>query len=180
MHIRPATSQDLSVCLALDHTYTTDHVWQMETHSENGLHITTFRLAPLPREVRVSYPLTTEALLASWQRRDEFFVAETEMGICGYVTMSVQAEHSTVRIGDLVVGAPHRRQGVGTALLWAAARWGREHALSRLIVELPTKNYPATRFCQSRNLAFCGYNEHYWPNQDIVLFFGQSLGQSLR
>ena len=47
--------------------------------------------------------------------------------------------------------------------------------LVRLVVEVQTKSYPAIRFCRSRGLTFCGYSDHYWPSQDIALFFGESL-----
>jgi GNAT superfamily N-acetyltransferase len=163
--------------MTLNHSYITDHVWQMENRPGGGneFHTVTFRVVRLPRETRIEYPLRGSDLLASWQRRDGFLIAEADANICGYVTLTVYAEHHTVWIGDLVVDLPHRRQGVGTALLQAAAQWGRDRDLSRLAIEVQTKNYPAIRFCQSRGLTFCGYNDHYWPGQDIALFFGQSL-----
>jgi GNAT superfamily N-acetyltransferase len=159
----------------LDHSYTTSSVWQMETRERDGALTVTFREARLPREIRVNYPRQGKELLVGWQRRDGFLVAVEDGQIAGYVALTTQAEHGIARIGDLVVGRPRRRRGIGTALLWAAAEWGRDHDLVRLVVETQTKNYPAIRFCQSRGLAFCGYNDHYWPSQDIVLFFGDSL-----
>jgi GNAT superfamily N-acetyltransferase len=175
VEVRPARSRDLKECLALDHSYTTDHVWQMETREENGVLTVCFRLARLPREMRVEYPCQGADLLAGWRRCDDFLVAVDGGRVCGYVALTVQPEHGIVRASDLVVDRPERRRGVGTALLWAAVQWGREHDLARLVVEVQTKNYPAIRFCQSRGLTFCGYSDHYWPSQDIALFFGESL-----
>ena len=175
MRVRPAESRDLEACRALDHSYTTDRVWQMETREVNGSLTVTFRVARLPRTMRVNYPRQGEDLLAGWRQRDGFLTAEEDGRVCGYVALTSQAEHGIAWVGDLVVGRPWRRRGIGTALLRAAARWGRESDLVRLVVEVQTKNYPAMQFCQARGLAFCGYNDHYWPTQDIVLFFGQSL-----
>jgi hypothetical protein len=53
----------------------------------------------------------------------------------------------------------------------AAAR----RALRHLSVEVPTKNYPAICFCQRNNLTFCGFNDRYFANQDVALFFGQAV-----
>jgi GNAT superfamily N-acetyltransferase len=175
MQIRPAWPRDLEACAALDHSYTTNQVWQVEVREENGVPTVTFRLARLPREVRVNYPRQDDELLAGWQQRDGFLVAVDQGYIHGYVGLTAQAELGIARVGDLVVDRPSRRRGVGTALLKAASQWGREQELGWLLVEVQTKNYPAIRFCRSRGLTFCGYNDHYWPSRDIVLFFGESL-----
>jgi GNAT superfamily N-acetyltransferase len=102
-------------------------------------------------------------------------VAEEEGQIAGYVALTAQPEHGIAWVGDLVVDRPWRRQGVGTELLRAAGQWGCDNDLPRMVVEIQTKNYPAIRFCQSRGLTFCGYNDRFWPSQDIALFFGGSL-----
>jgi GNAT superfamily N-acetyltransferase len=173
--VRPAKQRDLEACGALDHCCTTDRVWQMEAREENGVLTSTFRVASLPREVRVAYPRQGKALVDAWKRRDGFLVAEEEGYVRGYVALTAGVEHGIAWVRDLVVDRAWRRRGVGSALLHAGGDWGRERGLGRLVVEVQTKNYPAIRFCQARRLAFCGYNDHYWPSQDIVLFFGESL-----
>jgi len=165
----------MEACSALDHSYTTDRVWQMETRGGNSALTITFRVARLPREVRVDYPRQDDVLLAGWKQSDGFLVAAEGGRVCGYVALTARIGHDIAWVGDLVVDQPSRRRGIGTALLQAAAQWGREHNLARLVMEVQTKNYPAIRFCQSRGLVFCGYNDRYWPSQDIALFFGESL-----
>ncbi|NLF01383.1 MAG: GNAT family N-acetyltransferase [Anaerolineales bacterium] len=175
MQVRPATPQDLDPCSKIDSSYSTDRVWQMDTRTEEGVVTTTFREVHLPRDIRVEYPRRGADLIAGWERRDGFLVACQAEKICGYVALTAQAEHGIAWVGDLIVDRAHRRQGVGTALLRAALRWGREEGLVRIVIELQTKNYPAISFCQARGFTFCGYNDHFWPSQDIALFFGQSL-----
>jgi GNAT superfamily N-acetyltransferase len=175
MQVRPAGPSDLEACSALDHSYTTNHVWQMEAREVNNALAVTFRVTRLPREMRVNYPRQGEDLLTGWRRRDGFLAADEDGRVCGYVALTAQVEHGIAWVGDLVVDRPWRRRGIGTALLRAAAQWGHDHDLVRLVVEVQTKNYPAIRLCQSRGLTFCGYNDHYWPSQDIALFFGESL-----
>lgn len=175
MQVRPAKSEDLEPCGALDHSYTTDHVWQMETSEENGARTIVFRLVRLPREIQVDYPRQGDELLVGWRQRDAFLVAEEKSSICGYATLNARPEQGFVWVSDLVVDRPLRRRGIGTSLLRAAARWGHKRSLNRLTLELQTKNYPAIQFSQSLGLKFSGYNDHYWPTQDIAVFFSRML-----
>jgi GNAT superfamily N-acetyltransferase len=171
MLVRPAEPKDLAPCGALDHSSITDCVWQMENRVQNNTRTVAFRTVRLPREIEVRYPRQGEDLLAGWRRRDELLVAEMDGDVCGYVALTIQPEHGLAWVGDLVVDRPRRRRGIGTALLKAAAQWGLKHDLVRLTVEVQTKNYPAIQFCQACRLTFSGYNDRYWPSEDIAVFF---------
>ena len=171
MLVRPAEPKDLAPCGALDHSSVTEFVWQMENRVLNDARTVAFRTVRLPRKIEVRYPRQGEDLLAGWRRRDELLVAEMDGDVCGYVALSIQPEHGLAWVGDLVVDRSRRRRGIGTALLKAAAQWGLKHDLIRLTVEVQTKNYPAIQFCQACRLTFSGYNDHYWPSEDIAVFF---------
>lgn len=171
MLVRPAEPKDLARCGGLDHSCTTDRVWQMDNRTASGAWTVVFRTVRLPREIEVGYPRQGEDLLAGWRRRDGFIVAEIDECVCGYATLSIQPEHGLVWVGDLVVDRSRRRRGIGTALLKAAAGWASQRDMIRLTLEVQTKNYPAIRFCQVSGLAFSGYNDHYWCTEDIAVFF---------
>lgn len=175
MLIRPGEPKDLAPCGALDHSCTTDRVWQMDNRVENGVHSILFRPVRLPREIKVDYPRQGRDLLAGWRRRDGFLVAEIDVQVCGYVALTAQPEHGLAWVGDLVVERSRRRRGIGTTLLKAAAHWGRQRGLTRLMVEVQTKNHPAIMFCQACGLSFSGYNDQYWPSEDIAVFFAGRL-----
>lgn len=171
MLVRPAEPKDLAPCGALDHSYTTDRVWQMESRMEGRVQTVSFRTVRLPREIKVDYPRQGNDLFAGWQRRDGFLVSEIDGKVCAYVALTAQPEHGLAWVGDLVVERSRRRRGIGTTLLKAAARWGRERNLVRLTLEVQTKNYPAIEFCRACGLTFSGYNDCYWPSEDIAVFF---------
>lgn len=177
MTIRPAELEDLEACLALDHSYLTEYVWQMDVQEGNDKVVVTFRTTRLPRLVHVEYPRDREALLADWHHRDSFLVAtaKNDAQIVGYLTMAAQDWHKTGWVADLVVAPEHRRQGIASQLLQAGAKWAHKAGLRRLIVETQTKNYPAIRFLERQGFSFCGYNDHYYSNQDIALFFTLNL-----
>jgi hypothetical protein len=40
---------------------------------------------------------------------------------------------------------------------------------------MQSKNYPAMMLAQKHGYEFCGYNDRYYPNQDIALVFGRSI-----
>ncbi len=175
MIVRPADLTDLKACLDIDHSYVTSHVWQMEESEGVGEVTVIFRTARLPRSMRVRYPKDYDNLVESWRRGECLLVAEEAGEVRGYLDMCAQSWHLTGWVDHLAVAKDHRRQGIGTALLKKAAQWSRQRGLRRLMLEIQTKNYPAICFCQKNGFAFCGYNDRYYTNQDIALFFARSL-----
>lgn len=173
--VRPARSSDIDELAAFDHSYSTDYVWQVDVREEKGQVATTFRQARLPRSVRVLYPRDAETLAAVWTHRRLFIVAEVEEQVRGYLSVMEGTMIDTGWVAEFAVERKVRRQGIGTALVSSAVDWSRKVGLRRLIVEVQSKNYPAICFCQKHGFAFCGYNDVYFANQDIALFFGMTL-----
>lgn len=173
--IRSAMPSDYEVCASLDHSVSTEMVWQMIVDENDGTHQVAFRSVRLPRSMKVLYPRNGESLLQSWRQHVAFLVAEWEEMVVGYVNIREELSQETAWVADLAVDRSHRLRGVGTSLLNAARKWTIEHNLRRLIVETQTKNYPAIRFLEKRGMSLCGYNDLYYPNQDIAVFFGQTL-----
>ena len=175
MIVRPAALADLNACLLLDHSNVTDHVWQMkveETESQVGV---TFHTVRLPRRMRIDYPLDVEQLVEDWQRGEGFLVAEVDGEVRGYIDLLAQPWQRVGRVAHMAVDRTHRRHGVGRSLMRQARIWAREHGLHMILTEATTKNYPALCFYQKLGFQFCGFNDHYYTNQDIALFFVQML-----
>lgn len=173
--IRVAVPADLEACVDLDHATETDYVWQMEYLDQDGSLSVTFREARLPRTMRVRYPRSRAVLEENWQLHAGFLVAEIGHKVVGYVNMEERRIYDTGWIVDLVVDNSSRSQGIGTGLLKRARSMARERGLKRIVVETSTKNFPAISFLQRRGLVLCGYNDLYYPNHDIAVFFGQNL-----
>jgi ribosomal protein S18 acetylase RimI-like enzyme len=173
MIVRPATLADLNICLSLDHACMTDHVWQMkvqETESQVGISFHTVRL---PRQMRVDYPRSVEQLVEDWQQGEGFLVAEVDNEVRGYVDLLSQPWQQMGWVANMAVDRGHRQRGLGTALLRHARQWAREQGWRGLLAEATTKHYPALRLYQKLGFQFCGFNDRYYPNQDIALFFVQ-------
>ncbi len=175
MIVRPATLADLNACLTLDHSGITDHVWQMRAQEDEDRIGVQFDVVRLPRRMRVGYPRDLDQLIEDWQRGEGFFAAEVDGQVRGYVDVLAWPWQGVARIVNLAVDGPARRQGIGTALVQEARRWAREQGAQTLLAEATTKNYPALCFYRKLGFRFCGFNDHYYANRDIALFFVLAL-----
>jgi GNAT superfamily N-acetyltransferase len=176
--IRDGLDSDIDACLSLDHQYETEYVWQMSVFEEVGLWQMTFKTEHLPRTMEVAYPVDERRLRLALPEEHCFLVAlnRDTQEVIGYLTMRGDPTHRIALVHDLVVSRPFRRNGIGSRLLNVARRWAKERRLTLLSIELQTKNFPGITFCQQMGFTFCGFNDRYFQNQDIAVFFSQSLG----
>lgn len=176
VQIRPAVVNDLSYLVHIEHGYQSLYVWQMDRTIEDGQILLNFRQTRLPRPMRVDY-LASHPLLNedNWSRYQAVFVASIQQIPVGYIGLSDQVVPKTLWVTDCAVRSDQRRQGIGTALILAAQDWAAENGLKRAILEMQSKNHPAIQMALKLGYEFCGYNDHYFANQDIALFFSRSL-----
>ncbi|NTV36849.1 MAG: GNAT family N-acetyltransferase [Anaerolineaceae bacterium] len=175
IEIRPAVSADIDPLMKIDHTTETSHVWQMERLVEEEQVAINFRQVRLPRQVRINYSRPVEQLRTDWKKKTGFLVALLDKAPVGYVVLSEQEAPASAWISDLVVAPKFRRQGIATGLLLAAQDWSGQRRLRRTVLEMQSKNYPAIKLAFKLGYEFCGYNDHYYANQDIALFFARYL-----
>ena len=175
MIVRPATLADMNNCLSLDHNVVTDHVWQLKVNEAESQVNVTFTTARLPRRMRVAYPRDVEQLVEDWQRDEGFMVAEVDGEVRGYVDIISRPWQGIGWVANLTVDRGYRRRGIGKTLMSYARQWAWEQGLPKVLVETTTKNYPAICFYQKLGFQFCGFNDYYYTNQDIALFFVQVL-----
>jgi ribosomal protein S18 acetylase RimI-like enzyme len=175
VQIRPAIATDLPDLMAIDHSCQTEYVWQMAVQHEDGQIGAIFREIRLPRSVPVVYPRPVNALSESWNRHSGVLVAVINEQSIGYVRVDDTILLHTAWLMDVAVTIRFRRQGVASALLLAAQSWAVQRKNRRMILEMSSKNNPATRLAQKLGYEFCGYNDQYYDTQDIALFFGRSI-----
>lgn len=174
IHIRPAVAEDISTLIALDHDYVSDYVWQMDVQQPDESELLVgFRQVRLPRSVKVSYPRSRHILLDDWTQRSGLLVATLQEQAIGYISLSLDLAPLTCWATDLTVIRRARRQGVGSSLVLAALEWSRQHDAHRLLLEMQPKNYPAICMAKKLGFDFCGYNDRYYQNLDIALFFSR-------
>lgn len=175
IEIRPAIEADIPRLVAIEHDYTSDYVWQLEVHEEENQLEVNFRQVRLPRSVRVDYPRSPQNLLKDWSYRTALLIALHEGEPVGYISTNKNMAPMTNWITDLAVARRMRRRGVGSALVLAAQEWARQFFPYRMVLEMQPKNYPAICMAKKIGFEFCGYNDRYYPNRDIALFFSRSV-----
>lgn len=177
IEIRPAIASDIAALVALDHHYTTDHVWQMEVSQDrdSGRLEAAFREMRLPRSVRVDYPRSPNTLTTGWAQLDGMLTATLAGYPIGYIGLALGRLPGVAWATDLVVEREVRRKGIGTGLLLAAAEWAAAHEHHGLMLEMQTKNHPAIRLAGKLGFEFCGYNDIYYQNREIGIFFHKSF-----
>ncbi|MBI5353743.1 MAG: GNAT family N-acetyltransferase [Chloroflexi bacterium] len=175
LQIRPTIAGDLSRLMGFDHSISSESVWQLELRREIGQTTAAFREVRLPRSIAVAYPHNPFALADDWTRKSMMYTALVGQEPIGYIGLLERGTGSVVYVTDLAVNMAHRRQGVGNALLGAAQDWAAGRSHRRIIIEMPSKNLAAIRLAQISGYEFCGYNDQYYLNQDVALFFGKTL-----
>ena len=175
IQLRPTVATDLTRLMGFDHSVTSESVWQLELRRETGQVISAFREVRLPRSIVVSYPHNPFSLAEDWVLKSMMYTAIIDNDPVGYICMLERGTASVVWVTDLVVDMNYRRKGVGSTLLNAAQDWATSRAHRRMIIELQSKNLPAIRLAQKFGYEFCGYNDHYYLNQDVALFFSRSF-----
>lgn len=175
--IRDGVSSDIPACLALDHSYETEYVWQMRLNEEGDQHQVIFQTERLPRVLETTWPVDENRLILALPPEQCFLVVENREthDLLGYLTMRHDPVYRMAYLHDLVISQPYRRRRIGTRLLNIARHWAKHRQLERLTAQLQTQNYPAILFCQHSGLTFCGFNDHYFPNRDIAIFFTEPL-----
>ena len=176
IQIRPVKAADIPALAALDHDYISDHVWQMDIDQPGeGQVVVSFREVQLPRSVHVTYPRDPAALVKEWKERSGVLAAVFQTELVGYISVVQNVAPATTWVTDLVVMRRMRRQGIGSALVLAAREWARQQGSFRLVLEMQPKNHPAICLAYKLGFDLCGYNDRYYTNHDIALFFGKSV-----
>ncbi|MGV8027023.1 MAG: GNAT family N-acetyltransferase [Anaerolineaceae bacterium] len=173
--IRTVVSPDFSILSSFKHSIETKTVWQMDQESSEGDIIISFHELKLPRLMKLAYPRSAQSLFDRWKDLSIILVGCIDNVPVGYISSSSIQTTSNVWIKDLVVHERWRRQGVATSLIKAIAAWGEERGLKRMTLEMSSKNYPAICLSKNLNFEFCGYNDYYYENNDIAIFFARLI-----
>jgi ribosomal protein S18 acetylase RimI-like enzyme len=179
IEIRPATEDDIPALVAIDHSYSSNYVWQVDLNQDEGQIEVNFREIRLPRKINVDYPRQSSLLINDWENRSGLLVSVLKNSVVGYISISENMSPTSAWVTDLVVAPSARRNGIASALILAAEDWARRRNDRRMILELQSKNTPAIRMALKLGFEFCGYNDHYYLNQDIALFFTQFLRSTM-
>ena len=175
IEIRPAMLVDLPVLVGIEHSFDTSFTWQMDRNMDAGQVMISFREIRLPRSVHVEYPRPLDFFGEDGFQNSIILTALWSGTPLGYLRLKEEMEPRTVLVKDLAVKKDVRRQGIASVLLLAAQDWAFQRSLKRVLIEVQSKNVAAIHLATKLGYEFCGYNDHYYANQDIALFFARYL-----
>lgn len=171
MLVRTVRDEDWESCLDIDLSYETDAAWQMDEHQDAGEWQVSFREIRLPRTLRIQPPPPDDNTLKGWQERDGFWVAVEHREVIGYLGLDFDRVRHQAQVTDLAVSPDYRRQGVATSMLLRAAEWCMRQRVQQMVLVCPLKAFPALSFALKHRFTFCGFQDAYWPGQEVALFF---------
>jgi RimJ/RimL family protein N-acetyltransferase len=174
VEIRPAVVDELQLLGRLERSIQTTRVWQMDRSFRDSELQINFREMRLPRPAPITYPYPGDELLSRVKAYDGILVASVDNALVGYASLGKNITSSTAWVTELVVDEPMRRKSIATALLLAVQDWSSQLGLRRICLEMQSRNYPAICLASKLGYEFSGYNDQYYPNQDIALFFVRS------
>ena len=175
IEIRTAAKSEIMELALISQNYETSHVWQMNRIMEDNDVSINFRETRLPRSVKVEYPYPINQLEDEWDQSALILEARIKEKVAAYLRIKNVINKRIAWIIDLVVDVRHRRQGIGTSLELAAYEWATRNNYDQTLLEMQSKNYPAIQFSKKLGYEFCGYNDQYYANKDIVLFFARPV-----
>lgn len=175
IEIRPSTSADFSVLGNIDHSYQSAYVWQMDRAIDKGQIAVNFREIRLPRIARVEYPRNVASVMNEGARDSTILAAVMEGIPVGYLRLKDSFLPGSVWVLDMAVLPELRRKGIATGLLLAAQDWAAQRHFRRIVCEMQSKNHPAIQLVMKLGYEFCGYNDNYYANQDIAVFFNRLI-----
>ena len=173
IEIRPAVLDDVESLSLFDHGFYSDFVWQMGLDLSADTTKINFRRTRLPRRVFVPYPRKRDEIFKEIDQAEAFLVAVLENRPVGYIKVLVDHDTRNARVSDLVVSASTRRQGIASVLLYAAMDFISNRNYYALILEMQSKNDPASAMAAKLGFKFCGFRDHYFPNNELALFFSR-------
>ncbi len=173
--VRQAVNSDAKRISALDTSNSTDYVWQMDLREAESQIKVVFQRTRLPRSVELDFESTSDDLKTNLMKHTLVLVAESIGGLRGFLVIDKGTAQDAAIITDFAVERTMRRRGIATAMLATAREWTTRIGLNRLIIVTQSRNYPAICFCRRNGYTYCGYNDSYYTNQDIALFFGMKL-----
>lgn len=173
--MRLATLDDYAQIDALDLSFDSTHVWKVQTFEEPDKYSVNFEKTKLPKQIHVLFQAYNAQAMESMIRRQEILTVRYEKEIVGYVRLELDEAVNRLVIKTGGIAPQFRRKGIGDMLLQQVEEIAQRNDIHYVVCMLQAKNDPAIRFFMRHGFRFCGYQEFYFPNMEIGLFFSRNI-----
>jgi ribosomal protein S18 acetylase RimI-like enzyme len=140
---------DASALFALDTSYQTDHVYEVQS-SGAAINLQ-LRSTSSPQHGRFTIDLNVPI----WS---EGFVAIVGGELCGFIATDYQTWNRRLAIWHFYVDAKFRHLGIGRRLMTQAVESGRQRGAGHAWAETSNRNYPAVQVYRRLGFEICGFD----------------------
>jgi RimJ/RimL family protein N-acetyltransferase len=173
MQIRPVTPADLEAVAEIDGTVESVRYLHLERTGE-GMS-SAWRLEERSARQKLIEPnrMSDESTfllkqIASGADEGLALLVEHDDAPVAFLLARPDPAAGTMRLIDLRVDYDYRRQGMGTALVYALIQHAREQSLRAVAAETLTNNQPAGGLLAKCGFDLCGVDTRRWSNHDLV------------
>jgi len=119
----------------------------------------------------VVFALNAQFRVNAVDEDNEFYVAEADSEIAGYINLWYVLDEVTV--ANIAVAKDFRRKGIGGALMEYALDIAREKGMSAATLEVRQSNYPAIKLYESFGFESAGIRPDYYekPREGAVIMW---------
>jgi ribosomal protein S18 acetylase RimI-like enzyme len=186
LRVRAAIMADRDACGAIDTTYTTDSVWQLDQRQDDNEIRIGLRQISLPKPMAATEPMDVPFVSHAdtlWLVAEELEVppagretiAPTVGTVVGFLTATIEPRREMVYLRAVAVARDYRRQHLGSALIEHMRRWAAREGVPEITADVSAKNAPALRLLQRSGFRFCGYSDRLYRNGEVALFLAMAV-----
>ena len=175
IEIGAATIEEYPQIAAMDLSFESDYVWKTQMLEGLDSFESSFQRIRLPKTIRVSFQAYSAANLESLIVHQEVLSVRYEEKVIGYVRLEKDETVNRLILKTGGVMPAYRNKGVGSALLDHIAEIARDNRIRSIVCMVQAKNDPTIHFLLARGFLFCGYQEFFFRNMEIGLFFSKNV-----
>ena len=175
IEIGAATLDEMTQIAQMDLRFESDYVWKTQMLEGLDSFESSFQRIRLPQTIRVSFQAYSMANLETLIRQREILSVRYEDNVIGYVRLEQDETVNRIILKSGGVMPEYRNKGVGTVLLDRICEIARHNRIRSLVCMVQAKNDPTIHFLLARGFVFCGYQEFFFRNMEIGMFFSKSI-----
>ena len=159
----------------IDLSFDSDYVWKTQMLEGLDSFESSFQRIRLPKTIHVSFQAYTTANLESLIMQREILSVRYEEHVIGYIRLEQDEAVNRLILKTGGIMPEYRNKGVGAVLLDRIMEIARHNNIRSLVAMVQAKNDPAIRFLLAHGFVFCGYQEFFFRNMEIGLFFSKNV-----
>jgi len=173
MEIRTVRPGDLDRLIDIDGTIESTHYLHVDQLGQGTAAAWRIEERPLRERKMDRNPTADESLFLLKQivtgvEEGMALLAEHDQLNVAILVARQEPEFGTMRLIDLRVDFEHRRQGVGSAMVYQVISEARSRELRAIAAETRTDNFPAARFLLKCGFDLTGLDSRRHTNHDLV------------